>query len=168
MYAYASADSRGLPHSSHSSTVSGSDGSRIVFNGSTKGTSATMPVNALGAMFATAPMSRPPAEPPRAISRAAEVQPDATRCSEHATKSVNVFFFASSLPSSYHRRPISPPPRTCATANTNPRSTRDSRGIENQGSMLASYEPYPYRTVGADPSRGVSRLHANEMGTRVP
>ena len=33
MYAYTSADSSGLPHSSHSVTVSGSDGSRIEFSG---------------------------------------------------------------------------------------------------------------------------------------
>ena len=38
MYAYTSADSSGLPHSSHSVTVSGSDGSRIVLSASTKGT----------------------------------------------------------------------------------------------------------------------------------
>ena len=37
MYAYTSADSSGLPHSSHSVTVSGSDGSRIVFSASTNG-----------------------------------------------------------------------------------------------------------------------------------
>ncbi len=99
MYAYASADSSGLPHSSHSVTVSGSDGSRMVLSTSTNGTSATMPANASGAWLATAPMSRPPADPPRATSRSGEVHPTENRCAAQATKSVNVFFFAISLPS---------------------------------------------------------------------
>ena len=67
-------------------------------------------------MFATAPISRPPAEPPRATSRSALVHDEDTSACAHATKSVNVFFFASILPFSYQRRPISPPPRTCAMA----------------------------------------------------
>ena len=108
---------------------------------STNGTCATMPVNASGARFATAPISRPPAEAPRATSLSLAVQPALTRCRAQATKSVNVFFLASSLPSSYQRRPSSPPPRMCATAKITPRSSRLSRAIENHGSMLASYEP---------------------------
>src|SRR5690606_34414589 len=168
MYAYTSADSSGLPHSSHSVTVSGSDGSSMELSGSTNGTSATMPANSSGAMFATAPMSRPPAEPPRATVRSGEVQPVLARCRAHAMKSVKVLRLASSLPSSYQRRPSSPPPRTCATAKTTPRSSRDSRGIANHGSMLASYDPYPYSTHGAEPSRGVPLRYTSEMGTRAP
>ncbi len=53
-------------------------------------------------MFATAPISRPPAEPPRAISRSGDVQPSATTCRAHAMKSVNVLIFRSIFPSSYH------------------------------------------------------------------
>jgi hypothetical protein len=124
-------------------TVSGSDGSRTVLSASTNGTSATMPPNASGATLTTAPMSSPPADPPRATIRSADVQPVFARCWAQATKSVNVFFLASILPSSYHRRPISPPPRTCATAKTTPRSSNDSLGTENQGSNDSSYEPYP-------------------------
>ncbi len=112
-----------------------------MLSASTNGTSATMPANASGARLATAPISRPPAEPPRATSRSGDVQPDLARCWAQATKSVNVFFLASILPSSYQRRPISPPPRTCATAKTTPRSSSDSRGTENHGSIDASYEP---------------------------
>src|SRR5262245_1264522 len=152
MYAYTSGSPRGLPHSSHSVTVSGSDGSRMVFSASTNGTCATIPANASGARLATAPMSSPPAEPPRATRPGGAVQPAFARCRAHATKSVKVFFFDSNLPLSYQARPISPPPRTCATAYTTPRSTRDSRAIENHGSIDASYEPYPYRTQGAEPS----------------
>ena len=37
-------------------------------------------------------------------------------------------------PCSYHGRPSSPPPRTWAIANTMPRSSSDSRAIENRGS----------------------------------
>ena len=141
MYAYASADASGLPHSSHSVTVSGSDGSRMLLSASTNGTSATTPANASGAWLATAPMSRPPAEPPRATRCRGEVQPAAARCWAHATKSENVFCLAISRPSVYQRRPSSPPPRTWATAKTKPRSISDSRAIENQGSMLDSYAP---------------------------
>ncbi|SLH09685.1 Uncharacterised protein [Mycobacteroides abscessus subsp. abscessus] len=60
------------------------------------------------------------------------------RCRAQATKSVKVFFLVSVLPFSYQSLPISPPPRTCATANTMPRSSSDSRATENDGSMLAS------------------------------
>ena len=116
MYPYTSGSSSGLPHSSHSVTVSGSDGSRIVLSASTNGTSATNPPNASGARFATAPTSSPPADPPRATTRSGAVQPTLTRCRAQATKSVNVFFLVSILPPSYHRRPISPPPRMCAIA----------------------------------------------------
>ena len=54
----------GLPHSGHSGGVSGSVSSSIVVSTSTKGTSAMSPANSSGAMFATAPISMPPAEPP--------------------------------------------------------------------------------------------------------
>src|SRR6267154_1048322 len=54
MYWYTSADCTGLPHSSHSITVSGRLGSRMVFSASTKGTSAMMPRKADGARFAAA------------------------------------------------------------------------------------------------------------------
>ena len=53
-------------------------------------------------------------------------------------KSVNVFRFASFFPSVYQARPSSPPPRTWATTKITPRSSRDSRGMEKYGSMLAS------------------------------
>ena len=59
------------------------------------------PANAVGARLATAPISSPPALPPRATSRSGAVQPALTRCSAQATKSVKVFCLASSLPSSY-------------------------------------------------------------------
>ena len=53
-------------------------------------------------------------------------------------KSVNVLIFLSILPSSYHRRPISPPPRMCAIANTKPRSSSEIREIEKLGSIEIS------------------------------
>lgn len=61
-----------------------------------------------------------------------------TRCSAQATKSTNVFFLCRYLPSSYHRRPISPPPRACAMAKTKPRSTKDSRFELKYGSLQTS------------------------------
>lgn len=110
-------------------------------SGSTNGTFARIPANSSGARFATAPINRPPALPPSATSRSGPVTPASIRCRAQATKSVKVFFFASVLPFSYQCRPISPPPRTCATAKTMPRSRSDSRATEKPGSMLASYDP---------------------------
>src|SRR5262245_11847063 len=104
MYAYTSGSCSGSPHSSHSVTVNGRDGSSIEFSASTKGTWATTPAKADGARLDTAPTSRPPADPPRITSRSADVQPVLARCSAHATKSVKVFFLVSNLPSSYQRR----------------------------------------------------------------
>lgn len=62
-----------MPHSSHSPTVSGRSGRRIVVSASTNGTSAWIARKADGARFATAPISSPPAEPPCAASRSAAV-----------------------------------------------------------------------------------------------
>lgn len=88
---------------------------------------------------------------------------------------MNVFILRSVRPSSYQARPISPPPRTCATANTTPRSSSDSRGTEKYGSMLISYAPYPYSSSGAGSapvpaasSVTASRRHTSEIGIRVP
>ena len=88
----------------------------MLVSASTNGTWATTAPNAPGSMFSAAPTSRPPAEPPRATRRAGDVQPSLARCRAHATKSVKVLILFSILPSSYHRRPSSPPPRTCAIA----------------------------------------------------
>ena len=110
----------------------------MVVRQSTKGTSATMARNSSGARLATAPMSSPPALPPRATSRSGTVHPSSTRVRAQATKSVKVLGLAVSLPCSYHDRPISPPPRTWAMANTNPRSSRLSRSDEKVGSMDTS------------------------------
>ena len=60
----------GSPHSSHSVMVSGRSGSSIVVTTSTNGTSATIAAKRSGRRLATAPISRPPALPPRATSRA--------------------------------------------------------------------------------------------------
>src|ERR1700733_9771593 len=98
MYSYTAGSCSGSPHSSHSVTVSGSDGSSIEFSASTNGTWATIPVNADGARLATAPISSPPADAPRATSRDADVQPAEARCSAQATKSVNVFRLVSIFP----------------------------------------------------------------------
>ena len=65
-------------------------------------------------MLATAPISSPPAEPPRADNRSVDVYPASHRWRAQVTKSVNVLRLCSSFPSSYQCRPHSPPPRTCA------------------------------------------------------
>ena len=98
MYAYTAGSCSGSPHSSHSVTVSGSDGSRIEVSASTNGTCATIPANASGARFTAAPISRPPADPPRATSPPGDVQPAAARCRAHATKSVKVLALRSIFP----------------------------------------------------------------------
>ena len=63
------------------------------------------------------------------------------KCSAQATKSTKVFFLCRYLPSSYHCRPISPPPRTWAMAKMKPRSTNDRRCELKYGSLQISYDP---------------------------
>ena len=110
----------------------------MVFIKSTKGTPAIAHLNSWGAMLSTAPMRRPPAERPVVPSCDAVVTPDSIKCSAHDTKSVKVFFFLRYLPSSsYHVRPISPPPRMWAIAYKMPRSNSATRVGLNSGSMQA-------------------------------
>ena len=59
----------GSPHSGKSLAVSGSVSSSMVLSASTNGTRAIMPANRSGRILATAPISRPPAESPRATIR---------------------------------------------------------------------------------------------------
>ena len=73
MSAYTASSWTGSPHSSHSVIVRGRLSSRIVVRQSTNGTSATMARNRSGRRFATAPISKPPALPPRAVSRSGAV-----------------------------------------------------------------------------------------------
>ena len=84
----------------------------MVVTTSTKGTSATAAVKSSGRMFVTAPISRPPALPPRMTRRSAAVHPSAMSFSAQAMKSLNVFILVINRPCSYQGRPISPPPRT--------------------------------------------------------
>ena len=89
-------------------------------------------------MLVTAPIRRPPALPPRMTRRSAAVHPSAMSFSAQEMKSLNVFILFINRPCSYQGRPISPPPRTCAMAKTNPRSSRFSRVCEKAGSMVIS------------------------------
>ena len=123
-----------MPHSSYSITVSGIVASSIVVTTSTNGTSATTAAKRSGRMLTTAPISNPPALPPLMARRSGAVYPAATRCSATAMKSVKVFRFRSSFPSSYQGRPSSSPPRTCAMATTKPRSSRLTAAEEKAGS----------------------------------
>ncbi len=65
------------------------------------------------------------------------VKPVAIRCSPQAIKSVNVLRLLSNLPSSYQGLPKYSPPRMCAMAKTNPRSSKLRRLTLNVGSMVA-------------------------------
>ena len=65
----------------------------------------------VGRSVATAPMSNPPALPPMAYRCLAEVNFSRIRNSAQSMKSWKVFTFFINLPSSYHKRPISCPPR---------------------------------------------------------
>ncbi len=62
-------------------------------------------------MFVTAPIRRPPAEPPSMTSRSLDVYLSAISCSATAMKSVKVFFFDIMRPWSCQGLPSSPPPR---------------------------------------------------------
>ena len=110
----------------------------MVVRQSTKGTSATTAPNSSGARLTTAPISMPPADPPRAASRSGVVKPRVTRWRAQAMKSVKVCGLADSFPSSYHCRPSSPPPRTWAMAKTKPRSSSERRKEEKAGSTHCS------------------------------
>ena len=112
------------------------DSSSIVVTTSTNGTCATSTRYFSGARLATAPISRPPALPPMAATRSGAAYPSLTRKSVTSMKSVKVLILLSSLPSSYHCRPISWPPRMCATAYTAPRSTRLKTLELKPGSVL--------------------------------
>ena len=79
-------------------------------------------------------MSRPPAEDPSAARRWSATHPEECSHFAQAMKSVNVFFFFRSLPSSYQARPISPPPRTWAKARTTPRWRAETFIGANHGS----------------------------------
>src|SRR4051812_1248027 len=63
----------GLPHSSNSPVVNGSDSSSMVLSTSTKGTQATTAWNRSGRRLVTAPIKRPPALPPPMASRSLPV-----------------------------------------------------------------------------------------------
>ncbi len=67
-------------------------------------------------MFVTAPISRPPALPPSITRRSLDVHFSAMRYSAQSMKSVKVFFFFMSMPSSCQASPISSPPRMWAMA----------------------------------------------------
>ena len=74
---------------------------------------------------------------------------------------MNVFVLCSSLPSSYQRRPSSPPPRTWAIANTTPRSrrlTRDARERRVDRDLVGAVAVEQHR------ARAVGR--AGRAGTR--
>src|SRR5688500_17248092 len=83
-------------------------------------------------------------------------------------KSVKVFRLFNILPSSYHARPISCPPRMCASAYTTPRSTRLRLFDENVGSVLDPYEPYEYSSIGRVPSRTNGLRYTMDTGTIFP
>src|SRR6266568_182371 len=118
---------RGFPDSSNSPTVRGSDSSSMVLITSTNGTLETTALKRSGRRFATAPMRRPPALPPSMTRRSGEVHFSAIRCSAAAMKSVKVFIFFIIRPSSCQALPISPPPRTWASAIAKPRSSKLTR-----------------------------------------
>src|SRR3954447_13227423 len=132
---------RGSPHSPHSVTVRGSEGSLIVVTTSTNGTSATAALNCSGAIVTHAPTSKPPALPPRIATRSRSATPTSTRWAQAASVSVNVLRLASSLPSRYQPRPSSPPPRGWTSAHVPPRSSHDRRATETPGGTAASSEP---------------------------
>lgn len=120
---------------SHSDVVRGIVGSSMVVSTSTKGTPATAALNKSGRMFRTAPISKPPALLPLMLSFSFEQYLFAIKYSAQVMKSVKVFFFFNNFPFSYHRLPISPPPRMCAMANMKPLSTKDNLVALKLGSI---------------------------------
>ena len=93
-------------------------------------------------MLTTAPISSPPGAAAHGAQpfRIGMAHGDQMLCAGDEI-GMNVFFFLNSLPSSYHQRPSSSPPRTCAMAYANPRSRRLRRAEPKDASMLMPYEP---------------------------
>src|SRR6185503_17588205 len=88
----------GLPHSSYSVTVIGSDASFIVLTTSTNGTLTIAAFTRSGLRFSTAPINNPPALPPSIVIFCGDEYLCATSQSAHAMKSVNVFILFTSRP----------------------------------------------------------------------
>src|SRR5215831_19135470 len=101
----------GLPHSSNSPTVSGSDSSSMVFITSTNGTCASTPLNRSGRRFMHAPIRSPPALPPWITSPSLRATFCRISSSPQAMKSVKVFILFFMRPASCQVSPNSPPPR---------------------------------------------------------
>ena len=80
-----------------------------------------MPANAR--CCSTAPMRRPPFEPPRIASLELDVYFCAIRYSAAAIKSSKIFCFWSFVPARCQESPYSPPPRMFASAKMPPRSS---------------------------------------------
>ena len=80
---------------------------------STKGTWERTARKRSGRMLVTAPISRPPAEPP-SMASARGRRSRGGECSTAAMKSVKVLSLSSILPASCQGLPRSPPPRMCA------------------------------------------------------
>ena len=72
------------------------------------------------------PTSTPPALPPITDNLAGDVYLFATSHSAAAIASRQVFALVAWKPALCQSSPNSPPPRTCATASTPPRSNQDS------------------------------------------
>src|SRR5690606_32716750 len=117
------------------------ESSSIVDTTSTNGTAAITPLYNSGFLLITAPINNPPAEPPEAYKCSFEVYFCSITNLEQSIKSVKVFFFFNSFPSSYHGLPKSSPPLMCAMAKINPLSTRLNLAVEKYGSIEAPYEP---------------------------
>ena len=64
--------------------------------------------------------------------RSGSATPSSTSARPQATRSSKVLGLAASFPSSYQRRPISPPPRTWPMAKAQPRSSKESRSDEKR------------------------------------
>src|SRR5215470_8102533 len=82
-------------------------------------------------------------------------------------KSRQVFGLFWSIPARCHSSPYSPPPRTCATAITSPRSYHaNHRGLKNR-SIVIEYAPYPTNKVGCEPSSLIPFLKMMDKLPRV-
>ena len=115
------------------------------------------------------PHEQSPADPPRATRRSGAVHRSSISLRAHATKSLKVLGLARSLPSSYQRRPSSPPPRTWAMAKTNPRSRRLRRSDEKIGSMRVLVGAVAVQETRARCRPGATSRRATiDIGTAVP
>ena len=121
-----------------------------------------------GRWFVTAPIKRPPFEPPWIASFLLEVYLCSIKYSPAAIKSSKTFCFFIFFPAECHASPYSRPPRKFTQAKMPPFSKKAILAAEKAGGREIAKPPYPYIIVGLFPSSLISFFETMCIGIFVP